>query len=66
MKELHPDAETIFRDTYLVEFLGLPEAHRESDLHKSLVLNLRHFLSELGRDFCFVGSEVLLQVGGNV
>lgn len=26
--------------------------------------NLRHFLAELGRDFCFVGSEVVLQVGG--
>jgi len=56
LKELHPGAEGVFRDTYLVEFLELPEAHRETDLHKSLVLNLRHFLAELGRDFCFVGS----------
>jgi predicted nuclease of restriction endonuclease-like (RecB) superfamily len=64
LKELHPGATGVFRDTYLVEFLGLPEAHRETDLHKSLVLNLRHFLAELGRDFCFVGSDVVLQVGG--
>ena len=64
LKELHPGAEAVFRDTYLVEFLDLPDAHREADLHKNLVRNLRHFLAELGRDFCFIGSEVLLQVGG--
>lgn len=64
LKELHPDAERVFRDSYLVEFLDLPDAHREDDLHKSLVRNLRRFLAELGRDFCFIGSEVMLQVGG--
>jgi predicted nuclease of restriction endonuclease-like (RecB) superfamily len=64
LKLLHPGAEAVFRDAYLVEFLDLPDPHHEADLHKSLVRNLRHFLAELGRDFCFIGSEVLLQVGG--
>jgi len=64
LRELHPGAEAIFRDAYVVEFLGLPDDHHEADLHRSLVRNLRHFLAELGRDFCFVGSEVVLQVGG--
>lgn len=64
LRELHPGAEAVFRDAYLVEFLALPDGHREADLHQSLVRNLRHFLSELGRDFCFIGSEVPLQVGG--
>lgn len=64
MKELHPGASAVFRDAYLVEFLELPEPHFESDLHKSLLLNLRRFLAELGRDFCFIGSEVPVQVGG--
>ncbi len=64
LKELHPGAEDVFRDSYLIEFLALPDSHREGDLHKSLVRNLRHFLAELGRDFCFIGSEVSLQVGG--
>lgn len=64
LKTLHPGAEAVFRDAYLVEFLDLPDPHHEADLHKSLVRNLRHFLAELGRDFCFIGSEVLLQVGG--
>lgn len=64
LREMHPTAETLFRDAYLVEFLELPDGHREADLHKSLLDNLRRFLAELGRDFCFIGSEVPLQVGG--
>jgi predicted nuclease of restriction endonuclease-like (RecB) superfamily len=63
LREIRPGAEIAFRDSYLVEFLALPDGHREADLHKSLVINIRHFLAELGRDFCFVGSEVPLQVG---
>lgn len=62
--ERHPGAEAVFRDAYLVEFLALPEGHREEDLHAGLVRNIRGFLAELGRDFCFVGSKVPLQVGG--
>jgi predicted nuclease of restriction endonuclease-like (RecB) superfamily len=64
LKDLHPSAESVFRDTYLVEFLDLPDGHLESDLHKGLLANLRRFLAELGRDFCFIGSEVALQIGG--
>jgi predicted nuclease of restriction endonuclease-like (RecB) superfamily len=64
LRQLHPAAETVFRDSYVVEFLDLPDGYREADLRKSLLGNLRHFLTELGRDFCFVGSEVPLQVGG--
>ena len=43
--------------------LGLPQAHTEEDLHRGLLNSLRQFLIELGRDFCFIGSEVPLQVG---
>lgn len=59
----HPQAQQLFKDSYLVEFLDLPASHAESDLHRSLLLRLRDFLLELGRDFCFVGSEYPLQVG---
>lgn len=60
----HADALSVFKDAYLVEFLGLPRAHDERDLHKGLLAKLRDFLGELGRDFCFVGTEFPLQVGG--
>ena len=61
---MHPSAGEVFKDAYFFEFLGLPEPHSESDLHRGLVRNLGRFLTELGRDFCFVGSEYPLQVGG--
>lgn len=64
LRELHPEVENIFKDSYLVEFLELPDLHSEADLQSGLLAKLKDFLLELGRDFCFVGSEYLLQVGG--
>jgi len=61
--QIHPDAASVFKDSYMVEFLDLPAAHLESDLQRGLLAQLRQFLLELGRDFCFVGSEYPLQVG---
>jgi predicted nuclease of restriction endonuclease-like (RecB) superfamily len=62
--QTHPAALSVFKDAYLVEFLGLSDGHAESDLHQALLKQLKDFLIELGRDFCFVGSEYPLQVGG--
>lgn len=62
--QTHPEALSVFKDSYLVEFLDLPASHAERDLHRGLLHRLRDFLIELGRDFCFVGSEYPLQVGG--
>ena len=57
-------AAGVFKDAYSVEFLNLPADHTEADLHSGLLGQLRTFLMELGRDFCFVGSEFPVQVGG--
>lgn len=65
VREIHGEAAaSAFKDAYSVEFLNLPAGHTEADLHRGLLAELRHFLIELGRDFCFVGSEFPLQVGG--
>jgi len=64
LTKLHPLAETMFRDTYLLDFLDLPEVHSEQELQQALVANLRRFLQELGADFTFVGGPFRLQVGG--
>ncbi|MDD2364543.1 MAG: PDDEXK nuclease domain-containing protein [Desulfuromonadaceae bacterium] len=61
--QIYPDALNLFKDSYLVEFLELPDGHDESDLHQGLLHRLKEFLNELGRDFCFVGSEFPVQVG---
>ena len=64
LQQSHPEALEIFRDSYMVEFLDLPSVHSETDLHQGLLSRFKEFLIELGRDFCFVGSEYPLQVGG--
>ena len=61
--QTYPEALSVFRDAYNVEFLGLPSVHAEADLHRGLLDKLKDFLIELGRDFCFVGSEYPMQVG---
>ena len=54
---------TALRDSYVLEFLGLPENHKESDLRKAIVGNLKGFILEFGKDFTFVGEEYRVQVG---
>jgi predicted nuclease of restriction endonuclease-like (RecB) superfamily len=62
--QLQPTALSEFKDAYMLEFLGLQGDHSESDLHQGLLAKLKAFLGELGRDFCFVGSQFPVQVGG--
>ncbi|MCL2298081.1 MAG: PDDEXK nuclease domain-containing protein [Proteobacteria bacterium] len=64
VRQIHPEAISVFKDSYLVEFLDLPQGHAEADLHRGLLARLKNFLIELGRDFCFVGSQYPVQVGG--
>lgn len=63
VSQTHPGALSVFKDAYMLEFLDLPGGHGEADLHCGLVQRLKDFLGELGRDFCFVGSQYPIQVG---
>ncbi len=63
--QTHPMAVEEFKDVYSLEFLGLPDGHSEADLHGAILRNLGRFITELGRDFCFVGSEYPVQVGNH-
>jgi predicted nuclease of restriction endonuclease-like (RecB) superfamily len=63
LREIHPVAHATFKDAYVVEFLQLRDGHSEDDLHAGLIAKLKDFLVELGRDFCFIGSEYPVQVG---
>jgi predicted nuclease of restriction endonuclease-like (RecB) superfamily len=63
LREQHPSAESIFRDSYSLDFLGLPDNHSETDLRKGIVRSLKNFIIEFGRDFAFVGEEYRVQVG---
>lgn len=63
VRQMHPTAVEEFKNVYSLEFLSLHEHHSEADFHGALLRNLGRFITELGRDFCFVGSEYPLQVG---
>lgn len=53
-----------FRDPYVLDFLGLEDTFSEKDLEAALVRNIEKFLLELGADFCFVGRQRRLSIGG--
>jgi len=47
--------EDVFRNPYLLEFLGLEEkaSYSETDLEEAIITHLQNFLLEMGRGFCF-------------
>ena len=47
--------EDVFRNPYMLEFLGLKEEaeYSESDLEQAIINHLQTFLLEMGRGFCF-------------
>jgi len=63
LRELPQDATGVFKDSYLLDFLDLPDRHEEADLQSALLRHLRKFLMELGDGFAFVGEKVRVQVG---
>lgn len=63
LRQIHPTALDELKNAYNLEFLALHDGHTEADLHGALLRHLGRFLTELGRDFCFVGSQYPVQVG---
>jgi predicted nuclease of restriction endonuclease-like (RecB) superfamily len=61
--QIHPAAIDEFKNAYSLEFLDVGADPSEADLHGALLRNLGRFITELGRDFCFVGTEYPVQVG---
>ena len=56
--------EDIIRDSYVFEFLKIPEPHRisEKELETRLIDDLQSFLLELGKGFTFVGRQYSILV----
>ena len=58
------DVRNSILDTYVLEFLDLPNEYSERNLRKAITENLKQFILEFGRDFTFIGEEYRIQVGG--
>lgn len=54
-QKMSPDL--VFRDPYLLDFLGLSDTYSEKDLETSIVVELQRFLTELGSDFAFLARQ---------
>jgi RecB family endonuclease NucS len=65
VRESNNDLSNTFKDSYVFEFLNLPDPHSESDLQRGLVRQMKNFILELGKDFLFIGEEYKLQVGNS-
>lgn len=57
--------ENPFLDSYVMDFLDLPNEFHENDLRKALIRNMKDFILELGKDFTFIDEEYKVQVGGD-
>ena len=57
--------QDIVKDTFVLEFLGIPEERKYSELslEKALIENLQSFLLELGKGFAFIGEQYPIQIG---
>jgi predicted nuclease of restriction endonuclease-like (RecB) superfamily len=65
-KSLPADAltpEEEIKDPFVLEFLNLKDEYSENDLEEAFILQLEHFLLELGGDFAFVGRQRRLRIG---
>lgn len=56
LRESNHDLTNTFKDSYVFEFLNLPDPHSESDLQRGLVRQMKNFILELGKDR-FLSSE---------
>nr|WP_241131345.1 PDDEXK nuclease domain-containing protein [Achromobacter xylosoxidans] len=59
--QMTPDL--VFRDPYMLDFLGLPHDYSERDLEDAILREMERFLLELGVGFTFVARQKRISVG---
>ncbi|MCU0434017.1 MAG: PDDEXK nuclease domain-containing protein [Bacteroidia bacterium] len=58
----HPDL--YFKNTYILDFLNLPQNHSESELEDALVGKMEQFILELGDGFAFIERQKRISIDG--
>ncbi len=46
--------DLVFRDPYILDFLGLKDVYSEKNLEDAIIIELQKFISEIGNDFAFL------------
>jgi predicted nuclease of restriction endonuclease-like (RecB) superfamily len=55
--------DLVFRDPYLLDFLGLKDTFSERDLETAILRELERFLLELRTDFAFIARQKRMTIG---
>jgi len=50
-------SDLVFRDPYILDFLGLSDKFSEKDLESTILAELQQFIIELGNDFAFLARQ---------
>ena len=64
MAKTYPASPLLFKDKVYLEMLGLPLEYKESKLRKEIIVHMRDFILEMGKDFLFIDDEHRISVGG--
>jgi predicted nuclease of restriction endonuclease-like (RecB) superfamily len=59
-QEIVPDL--VFKNTYILDFLGLSSNYSEKDLENAIVLQLEQFILELGQGFAFLERQKRISI----
>lgn len=54
--------DLVFRDPYLLDYLGLQSVYSESDLENAILAELQNFIIELGSDFAFLARQKRMMI----
>ena len=57
---INPDL--FFKNTYILDFLGLKNTHSEKELENALIANIEAFILELGNGFAFVERQKRISI----
>jgi predicted nuclease of restriction endonuclease-like (RecB) superfamily len=57
-------ADLVFRDHYVLDFLGLKDAYGERDMEEGILREMESFIREFGTDFTFVTRQKRMTIDG--
>jgi predicted nuclease of restriction endonuclease-like (RecB) superfamily len=54
----------VFRDPYILDFLGLKDTYSEKDLETAILIEIQRFITEFGTDFAFLARQKRIVIDG--
>lgn len=55
--------DLVFRDSYILDFIGLADSFSEKDFEQAIIVELQRFILELGSDFSFIARQKRMTIG---